>query len=718
MSEVSKATVGQAVEPENEELQDDLSLADVVWSIRSANMEELSVLGQIAQTLADIRQGMTNRSDLGSNQHQDRGTRLSKADKAPIGERRRTSRKVPVSDRDNEMTLTASSRRKRKTTEQAVTTVNNAEAQSTAKQPVTPASKVYNQVSQDKAAKQAAANDGLANEIRDLSKSVKGLWSDEQGRVRRQNGQLASKEESTAYNSAKKEREQREQNKNQSLLMKLVTGSTSTIKGAGSLVDAGQGDATDAVGAAAGGSFFYAAKEVFELSKETIETASNVKERAQEFSMLNSVKNIFKRGRSDETQAESTPSQKADGRAKESANLIQRSKNAEQAAQSQEVIKEQTESQKQNNIVIVDHLDDIENRIKSLAGDDSLFGDLLNDRGFGFGDKNKRRRRGRSRGRGQDFDFDYDYDYDNDKKSRRRGRSRSRSGRFGRGRFGGLKSIFANGVEAVERNSSFGSMFKTGSSSLLKSGGSTLLKAGGSLLTKAAAPLAFIGAAADKYSQVKDRTDLSTGQKAAQVGTSTLFSGGGAIAGGAAGAAIGSVVPVVGTVIGGVIGSILGGMGGSMLGDSVGEAISDSMADKANPIPIANLKTDSEVANSQVQSANGGNSTASSIMSTHYANAGLSQNIAASMPVSTNQSVKTLQERQSLRESVKTPSTQASVVSLDAKSLRALQGSNTSSSTSTTTSTNNQTNNIQNTASSIPTDFRDRTLQRQAADLE
>lgn len=83
-------------------------------------------------------------------------------------------------------------------------------------------------------------------------------------------------------------------------------------------------------------------------------------------------------------------------------------------------------------------------------------------------------------------------------------------------------------------------------------------------------------AAASKWWDVKDREDLSGGQKAVQVGATGLGGAGGAIGGMAAGAAVGSVVPIIGTAIGGLIGAGIGGWLGSKGGEMIGEKISDN----------------------------------------------------------------------------------------------------------------------------------------------
>ncbi|AMO58102.1 tail tape measure protein [Endozoicomonas montiporae CL-33] len=65
-------------------------------------------------------------------------------------------------------------------------------------------------------------------------------------------------------------------------------------------------------------------------------------------------------------------------------------------------------------------------------------------------------------------------------------------------------------------------------------------------------------------------SNLSAGEKAADV-SNTAGSIGGALGGAKLGAALGTVIaPGIGTAVGGVLGSIIGGVGGSMLGDKIG----------------------------------------------------------------------------------------------------------------------------------------------------
>jgi len=100
----------------------------------------------------------------------------------------------------------------------------------------------------------------------------------------------------------------------------------------------------------------------------------------------------------------------------------------------------------------------------------------------------------------------------------------------------------------------------------------------GSVVAKVAAPLAGVIAGYEKYAELKDKKELTAGQKTAQIGTTAVGGTGGALAGAAAGAAIGTLAGPIGTIVGGLIGGAVGAWGGSEAGASIGEGISDLMA--------------------------------------------------------------------------------------------------------------------------------------------
>jgi hypothetical protein len=124
----------------------------------------------------------------------------------------------------------------------------------------------------------------------------------------------------------------------------------------------------------------------------------------------------------------------------------------------------------------------------------------------------------------------------------------------------------------VDRLTKGGTRIGAGASRLSKMPGvSKILKVGAGVLSAGLAGWS-------KYTDIADRTDLTTGQKATQVGSTAAGAGLGAWGGAAAGAALGSVVPVVGTFIGGLIGAAVGGWLGGKGGEMVGEKISDNFS--------------------------------------------------------------------------------------------------------------------------------------------
>lgn len=130
----------------------------------------------------------------------------------------------------------------------------------------------------------------------------------------------------------------------------------------------------------------------------------------------------------------------------------------------------------------------------------------------------------------------------------------------------------ATAISSSKVGSAVGNTVKTGSK---VAGGA--LKTVGSVAGKAAAPIAALTTGYFKYDELKDRDDLTGGQKAVQVGATTAGSMGGASAGMAAGAAIGAIGGPIGMAIGGLVGAAVGSWLGSEAGDVVGEAISDNM---------------------------------------------------------------------------------------------------------------------------------------------
>jgi hypothetical protein len=95
-----------------------------------------------------------------------------------------------------------------------------------------------------------------------------------------------------------------------------------------------------------------------------------------------------------------------------------------------------------------------------------------------------------------------------------------------------------------------------------------------------AGALAGLAAGVGKYFDVSNDDSLSTSQKSAQVGITSVGAGAGALAGASLGASVGSIIPGIGTIVGGLLGGAVGGFAGSELGENLGEYVSSLMGDK------------------------------------------------------------------------------------------------------------------------------------------
>lgn len=100
-------------------------------------------------------------------------------------------------------------------------------------------------------------------------------WHDEGGRLRRGDGKYASKEETSEYNTTQQAKDQHHREKTLSMIGKLVAFSKEKMQS--DLLGDGH-DAKQVSGVAAGGSYFYAAKEVFDLGRDTLEKAGGAVE--------------------------------------------------------------------------------------------------------------------------------------------------------------------------------------------------------------------------------------------------------------------------------------------------------------------------------------------------------------------------------------------------------------------------------------------------------
>lgn len=125
--------------------------------------------------------------------------------------------------------------------------------------------------------------DKVEQAVKDGLSGFDGYWKDARGSVRRSDGKYASKQESKAYNAAEvaQQRQQEQANESAEKQAGVFAQFTTTLKeftasqAKASLED--DSDATDAAGAAAGGSFFYSAKEMYNLSRSTKEVFDETK---------------------------------------------------------------------------------------------------------------------------------------------------------------------------------------------------------------------------------------------------------------------------------------------------------------------------------------------------------------------------------------------------------------------------------------------------------
>lgn len=108
----------------------------------------------------------------------------------------------------------------------------------------------------------------LKKAITDGFSEFEDFWKDEKGRLRRGNGTYASKEENARYQKTAAEIAKDRESEKQSTILTKVIGTFRTAADVGHEV--ANNDATDAAGAAAGGSWFYAAKELYNVGENVI----------------------------------------------------------------------------------------------------------------------------------------------------------------------------------------------------------------------------------------------------------------------------------------------------------------------------------------------------------------------------------------------------------------------------------------------------------------
>ncbi|MCK8113171.1 hypothetical protein [Vibrio sp. 2CM40D] len=127
----------------------------------------------------------------------------------------------------------------------------------------------------------------LEKVVSDALAEFEGYWEDANGKLRRSDGRYASKQEQSAYKNAQQtalerqiEKQTDTEKESQNVFAKLATSLKQlAINNVKEFLQE-ENDATDAAGAAAGGSFFYSAKELYHLGQDAKEALDDVTEKA------------------------------------------------------------------------------------------------------------------------------------------------------------------------------------------------------------------------------------------------------------------------------------------------------------------------------------------------------------------------------------------------------------------------------------------------------
>lgn len=366
-------------------------------------------------------------------------------------------------------------------------------------------------------------------------------------------------------------------------------------KDGATLVSENGGKAEEATAVAAGGSYFYAAKELFDLGRDTVEQFGNIKEsvssKVESFRESHSGKDGDKESQGSEVKVgdqinkievgtkEDQASQKPaalhkrmakmlgfpvpvgksanPGHGQQKAQQPKKPRGTSIESQTYEVLREQSSEQQQYQATMLKEADDMIKAIKGIdtPANSGLAGSVMDS----IGDLFEGKRGGR-------------------RKTLREKLSR-------KPKPSSVIEAASDIADSKGKNPSF--RVKGGKPSMLSRIGGSLKASGG------AGALAAVFAGYDKYTEMQQRTDLSTTQKGAQVASTAVGAGGGAMAGGAAGAALGSIIfPGVGTAIGGAIGAVLGGTAGQNVGDTIGQSLSNFIgSDKTITQVIGNAWT-------------------------------------------------------------------------------------------------------------------------------
>ncbi|HHX8364527.1 TPA: hypothetical protein ACVOZA_003645 [Vibrio alginolyticus] len=127
----------------------------------------------------------------------------------------------------------------------------------------------------------------LEKAVSDALAEFEGYWEDANGKLRRSDGRYASKQEQSAYKNAQQtalerqiEKQTDTEKESQNVFAKVATSLKQlAINNVKELLQ-DENDATDAAGAAAGGSFFYSAKELYHLGQDAKDALDEVTEKA------------------------------------------------------------------------------------------------------------------------------------------------------------------------------------------------------------------------------------------------------------------------------------------------------------------------------------------------------------------------------------------------------------------------------------------------------
>ncbi|ENL1282846.1 hypothetical protein AB4T45_004306 [Vibrio parahaemolyticus] len=127
----------------------------------------------------------------------------------------------------------------------------------------------------------------LEKAVSDALAEFEGYWEDANGKLRRSDGRYASKQEQSAYKNAQQtalerqiEKQTDTEKESQNVFAKVATSLKQlAINNVKEFLQE-ENDATDAAGAAAGGSFFYSAKELYHLGQDAKDALDEVTEKA------------------------------------------------------------------------------------------------------------------------------------------------------------------------------------------------------------------------------------------------------------------------------------------------------------------------------------------------------------------------------------------------------------------------------------------------------